>query len=122
MCKSTIKYKSQNIYIELKKLGDDLLLAIWGGDSPHIGAVSIGIPRASLDDSSRLSSTISSYSFIGHKDDILGNKCADLFAKSLDKNIVVTTGIHYDKISREDIKYIVDEIMNRCQEIINNLD
>jgi len=38
-------------------VGKDLLVAIWGGERPHIGAVAIAQPRPSLKDPAQISST-----------------------------------------------------------------
>ena len=43
----------------VQKIGENLLVAIWGGELPHIGAVAIAQPRPSLKDPDRISSTAS---------------------------------------------------------------
>ena len=35
----------------VRLIGDDILVAIWGGDKPHIGAVTMAQPHPSLRDS-----------------------------------------------------------------------
>jgi gallate decarboxylase subunit D len=98
-------------------IGEDLVVMIWGGDRPHVGAVSIGIPRPSLENPQITSSTTSVYALIGHKEDGLAKMIADKLASVLERNVVVTAGIHVDNISMEGIK----EIENNCSSILKRL-
>ncbi|OFW52835.1 MAG: hypothetical protein A2163_04370 [Actinobacteria bacterium RBG_13_35_12] len=107
MLKKTIKFKSKKIEFLLLEIGNDLIFIISGGDLPHIGAISVGIPRPSLKNPDQLSSTISTYVFTGHKDDIIGNKIANEISKRTEKKVVVIAGIHFNHLSERDIKLVV---------------
>ena len=107
MLKKTIKFKSKKIEFLLLEIGNDLIFIISGGDLPHIGAISVGIPRPSLKNPDQLSSTISTYVFTGHKDDIIGNKIANEISKRTEKKVVVLAGIHFNHLSERDIKLVV---------------
>ena len=99
MLKKTIKFKSRKIEFLLLEIGNDIIFIVSGGDQPHLGAISVGIPRPSLKNSDQLSSTISTYVFTGHKDDIIGNKIADEISKRTEKKVVVLAGIHFNHLS-----------------------
>ncbi len=88
-------------------VGDDLLVAIWGGDRPHIGAVSMAQPRASLRDPSKLSATASVFTYVGHKEDILAKPASETLASALNKKVVVTAGIHWDDMEEKGIKRVI---------------
>ncbi|MBN2666725.1 MAG: hypothetical protein JXR67_09460, partial [Bacteroidales bacterium] len=60
-----------DIHASVCLIGKDLLVAIWGGEKPHIGAVSVAQPRPSLKDPKRVSSTASVICILGHKEDEL---------------------------------------------------
>ena len=107
MLKKTIKFKSKKIEFLLLEIGNDLIFIVSGGDLPHIGAISVGIPRPSLKNPDQLSSTISTYVFTGHKDDIIGNKIANEISKRTEKKVVVLAGIHFNHLSERDIKLVV---------------
>lgn len=81
---------------EARFIGRDLWVVVLGGDSPHLGSVSIAIPRESLTSDGSVSATVSTFNVTGHKDDIVG----DLFAKRLSSEFncktSVTCGIHFD--------------------------
>lgn len=102
---------------EAVRIGADVLVYIWGGDSPHIGAVAAAQPRPSLADPARTSATASVLSYVGHKDDFVAKEIAEMLASSLETNVVVTAGIHWDNLSPSGIEAIV----SRCHEIGDSL-
>ena len=88
-------------------IGSDILISIWGGEKPHIGAVAISEPRPSLRDASEISASTSVFCFLGHKEDELAKWLANNLASALNKKVVVTAGIHWDNIREEGIKQVV---------------
>ncbi len=102
---------------EAVRIGADVLVCVWGGDSPHIGSVAAAQPRPSLDDPERTSATASVLSYVGHKDDVVAKEIAEKLAASLETNVVVTAGIHWDDIPADGIEAVV----SRCHEIGDSL-
>jgi hypothetical protein len=90
----------------VQEVGQDLLVSIWGGTRPHIGAVGIAIPRPSLNNPERWSATSSNFTFLGHKEDTLVKKISERLAARLKTNVVVTAGVHWDSITLKEIKTI----------------
>jgi len=90
----------------VQELGEDLLVSMWGGTRPHIGAVGIAVPRPSLADASRGSATSSNFTFTGHKEDRLVKEASEILAAGLRKNVVVTAGIHWDDLRPKDLSAI----------------
>lgn len=90
----------------VQEVGEDLLVSIWGGTRPHIGAVGMAIPRPSLKDPERWSATSSAFTFIGHKEDVLVKRVSERLASHLKRNVVVTAGLHWEGIRSKDIKRI----------------
>ena len=93
-------------YVRL--IGKDLLVAIWGGEKPHIGAVSMAQPRPSLKDPNVTSATASVFCFVGHKEDELAKAASEILAAALNTQVVVTAGIHWDNITKEGIQKVID--------------
>jgi len=91
----------------LRLIGQDLLVAIWGGEKPHIGAVSAAQPRPSLRDPKATSATASVICFPAHKEDELAKAVSEILASVLNTRVVVTAGIHWDNISEEGIQKII---------------
>ena len=105
----------------IRIIGSDLLVAIWGGDKPHIGAVAVAQPRPSLKDPAVTSSSASVICLVGHKEDELAKAAAEILAAALKTQVVVTAGIHWDNLSPEAIQRVVhnseslvDMILEKC--------
>jgi hypothetical protein len=91
----------------VRSIGEDLLVAISGGEKPHIGAVAVAQPRPSLKDPSVTSATASVYCYVGHKEDDLAKQVAENLAAVFNTRVVVTAGIHWDDLSEEGIEKVV---------------
>jgi hypothetical protein len=89
-------------------IGDDLLACLWGGTDPHIGAVAVALPRPSGKDSSMTSATASVLTMLGHKEDMVVKIVSETLSARLNKNVVVTAGIHWDHLDQEGIRQILD--------------
>ncbi len=98
---------------EAVRIGADVLVYVWGGTRPHIGAVAAATPRPSLADGSRTSATASVLTYPGHKEDVVVKGLSEALAAALDTNVVVTAGIHWDGLDSDAIATIV----SRCREI-----
>ncbi len=90
----------------VQEVGRDILVSIWGGTRPHIGAVGIAVPRHSLKDPGKWSATSSTYTFLGHKEDTLVKVISERLATRLKKNVVVTAGLHWNRMAPGEIKTI----------------
>lgn len=82
------------------QVGRDWVVVI-GGGGPHIGAVGIGMPRASLKQDGSVSSSASVYCLLGHKEDLLAREAAMILSANLQVTVVVTVGIHFDAIDSQ---------------------
>ena len=91
----------------VRLIGDDLLVAIWGGEKPHIGAVAAAHSIPSLKDPKVMSTTASVLCYSGHKEDELAKSAAKKLAAALDTKVVVTAGIHWHNLSAEGIQKVI---------------
>jgi hypothetical protein len=89
-------------------LGEDVLTCLWGGTSPHIGAIALALPRPSGADPTITSSTASVLTLLGHKEDSLVKAVAERLSSRLNRNVVVTAGIHWDHLDEAGIREIED--------------
>ena len=110
-----------NLSASVRLIGEDVLVAIWGGEKPHIGAVAVAQPRPSLEDPELTSSSASVICLVGHKEDELAKAAAEILAAALKTQVVVTAGIHWDNLASKAIQRIVrnseilvDKILQRC--------
>ncbi|HHU76400.1 MAG TPA: hypothetical protein GXZ24_05860 [Firmicutes bacterium] len=105
------------VEISARLVGDDLVAIVEGGELPHVGAVAVSIPRPSLADASEVSSSTSIFTFVGHKEDMLARTMAAGIASALQRNVVLTTGIHVDNIPAEGIEVVE----NNCRKVLEKL-
>ncbi len=106
-----------NLEAAVRKIGDDILVAIWGGEKPHIGAVAVAQPRPSLKDSRKTSASASVFCFVGHKEDDLAKAVSVKLASALNTPVVVTAGIHWDNLDAEGIQRVI----NNCNILTLNI-
>ena len=98
---------------EAIRIGADVLVYVWGGTRPHIGAIAAAAPRPSLDDGGRTSATASVLTYPGHKEDVVVKNLAEALAAAIGTNVVVTAGIHWDHLDPD----AIGTIIARCREI-----
>jgi hypothetical protein len=102
-------------------VGDDLLVSIWGGTHPHIGAVALALPRPSLKDRKKTSATSSVLTVLGHKEDQTVKAVSETLSAVFKKNTVVTAGIHWDNLKTEEINVIMGLTEKLTQKIIDRV-
>ena len=110
-----------NLSASIRLFGENVLVAIWGGEKPHIGAVAAAQPRPSLKNPDVTSATASVICFVGHKEDELVKASAEILAAALNTPVVVTAGIHWDNLDERAIvriiknsEILVDMILEKC--------
>lgn len=101
------------IEAEAVRIGPDILVYVWGGERPHIGAVAAAQPRPSLADPNKTSATASVLSYVGHKEDGVAKEMAERISAKFKANTVVTAGIHWDHLPAKGIQIIIE----RCHEM-----
>ena len=74
------------------RAGEDLCIVLTGGDRPHIGTVTLSVPRPSLADATRTSATTSVLNLTGHKDGEAAQYLSERLAATLGATVVVTGG------------------------------
>ena len=104
--KRSVRAGRFEIHAELSEIGEDLLVIVWGGTRPHIGAIGFAEPRPSLKDPGQISATSSVISFAGHKEDDIAKAMADAISRSYQKKTVVTAGLHWDDLTEGDIQTV----------------
>ena len=105
------------IEAEAVRIGEDLLVAIFGGERPHIGAVAAAQARPSLADPARTSATASVLTYVGHKEDDIAKRAAEALAAAFGVHAVVTVGIHWDGLTPAEIALIA----TRCDALVRML-
>jgi len=89
------------VFLEKKKLGDDLIYILGGGEKSHIGGAVICVPGKKPN--------VLTYST--HHDYIVLTPIAEAACKKYNKTTVAIGGIHIDNATKEEI----DIIINNCK-------
>jgi hypothetical protein len=98
-------------------IGDDLVICLWGGTGPHVGAVALAQPRPSIADHLATSSTCSVLTLLGHKEDVVAKLVAERVSADSNRNVVVAAGIHWDNIGEE----AIDEVVQNCERLAERI-
>jgi len=86
------------------EIGPDILVAIWGGNRPHIGAIGLAQARQSLRDEEQKAATSSVFTLLGHKEDLIVKPLSEEITRRFGRNSVVVAGIHWDNITDDEIR------------------
>ena len=92
-------------------LPNGLQVTIYGGTLPHIGAVSVVDPQGN----------VTTRQFPTHKDGVVSEKWAKALLEAGYCPAVVTAGIHYDGLSREQIDQVVALTSEMLAELLDAL-
>jgi hypothetical protein len=110
------------VIAEVKIIGDDLMISVWGGTKPHIGSISVSAPRPGLKDNTIMSATSSIINLIGHKDEVVARKFSEQLAAKFNKNAIATAGIHIDDITENQINILMQNMTDLCRDIMIRLE
>lgn len=103
--------------VKISRIGEDYEITIQGGEKPHIGCVVLAVPRPSLEENGKRSSTSSVLNVTGHKDEVLCRYLAEQAAAKENAVTVCCGGFHMDHITKEQIK----EVKQAVKEIVHLL-
>ena len=95
------KYK---VFLEKKKIDNDLIYILGGGERSHIGGVVICEP----------SKEPRVIRLKGHYDDIVLKPIAEAACKKYNKRVAAIGGVHVDNASQEEI----DLLVKNCKELV----
>lgn len=110
----TRMFKGKTITAEVIVTDSGVQIGLFGGDKPHIGAVGIINPDGQ----------ISVTQFESHREGILCKQWCQKLASAGICPVVMSAGVHYDHINRDEIFQLVDQctdILADVQEQIPNL-
>ena len=110
MERNVIKLSFAELVIEKEKVGDDLMVLVYGGDKPHLGCTVMSVPRQSLSGDGSLSCTSSVLNLTGHKDEEICRMISEMYCKKLGCIVVCSGGFHVDNIKAEQVEELLDRI------------
>jgi hypothetical protein len=84
-------------------VGEDVVVAVGGGERPHVGCVVLAQPCRSKIRPDGWSATCSVLTIPPHKEEAIARAVATRISETLGKVAVVTAGVHDDDIDAEGI-------------------
>ncbi len=95
-----------SLTLHVRRVGEDVLLCLQGGEKPHIGCVVLAEPRSSLTGDGSVSATSSVINRTGHKDEAICRVLAEKVCKEFNAVTVCTGGFHVDHLTAEQIREV----------------
>lgn len=109
-------FEGYYIQCDVIRMGKDYTVAVYGGDTPHVGSVVMSVARPSLTGDG-ISVTSSVINGIGHKDEVIARRFAETLAKERNCTVVCSCGIHVDDIKSDQIEIIRE----KCGKILDRM-
>lgn len=106
-------FPEAGIQMKAVKLGKDIAVWIYGGNAPHVGAVSLWNPLEEKTDT---------LTYGTHKEFVVTERVATAVGEYTKAAVSVTAGIHYDSFSTEVLARVnkcVEEILVKCIELFD---
>lgn len=104
-------FREKKITASVALLDQGIQAGLYGGDLTHIGAVSIVSAEGK----------IQTIVFPGHKEAVLSERWAQRLARMTDGPAAVCAGIHYDGLTGEEIRRVVElaeEMLEEVEELL----
>ena len=105
----------------LQALGPDIVITVWGGTRPHVGALVVSTPHPDRAPEEGRCSTVLQFSFPGHRDNVVARRVAERVASVLQRTIVVSAGIHVPDITPAGIDTVLANTDCLIEKIISLL-
>jgi len=83
--------------------GDDLVVVVGGGERYHVGAVALAISVESVAPPAHRTNSSYLLSVPGHKEEDLARAGSLRLSRALQRSVVVTAGVHEDRIAPDRI-------------------
>jgi hypothetical protein len=103
ICRVEDSSSGQCLDARVQVVGEDLVVAVGGGERPHVGCVVLAQPHPAKGRDAGWSASCSVLTIPPHKEEPIARGIAEKVAASLGQVVVVTAGVHDDDIDAEGI-------------------
>jgi hypothetical protein len=87
----------------VQEIGEDVVVAVGGGEKPHVGCVVLAVPGRPRSTGSGFTPSTSVLTIPPHKEEPIARAVAEGVCGRLGRVTVVTAGVHEDGIDRDGI-------------------
>ena len=99
---------------------EGVLVAVFGGERPHIGAVALAVPHPRSRGGKP--TTASTLTLPGHRDDEIARPASEEAAGRLGVPVVVAAGVHVDGAERWEIARLVENSLRAVERLVRRLE
>jgi hypothetical protein len=93
----------RSVEARVEEVGEDLVIAVGGGQRPHVGCVVLAQPLPSKQPGKTWSASCSVLTIPPHKEEPIARSIAVALAEALGRVTVVTAGVHDDGLDEDGI-------------------
>ncbi len=104
------EYEGETITAVVTRLDEGYHVLLTGGSKTHIGSVSSAGYGEDI-----------SYQFPGHRDEVVSRMWAGSLHEALSEPVVVSCGLHYDGVNKDQINGIVEECEKLLEKVIKDI-
>jgi len=103
VCRVEDSGSRRHVEARVEEVGEDLVIAVGGGQRPHVGCVVLAQPLPSKVPGRRWSASCSVLTIPPHKEEPIARGIATQLAEALGRVTVVTAGVHDDGLDAEGV-------------------
>ena len=103
VCRVEDPESGRQVEARVQEMGEDLVIAVGGGQRPHVGCVVLAQPLPSKIPGKRWSASCSVLTIPPHKEEPIARGIATMVAEALGRVTVVTAGVHDDNLDADGI-------------------
>ena len=104
----------REITVSAFPVGRDWIVSIFGGDTPHAGSACIAWQE---NGQGKMASVVRP----AHRDDVVACQVAEFLSRELRCSVIVNCGIHYDGVTKQEIREIVSAVMDMAGDLLSLL-
>jgi hypothetical protein len=103
VCRVEDPPSGRHLEARVEEMGEDLVVAVGGGQRPHVGCVVLAQPLPSKAPGRKWSASCSVLTIPPHKEEPIARGIATRLAEALGRVTVVTAGVHDDTLDADGI-------------------
>jgi hypothetical protein len=103
VCRVEDSATGRHLEARVQEVGEDLVVAVGGGERPHVGSVVLAQPVPSKSPGKAWTASCSVLTIPPHKEEPLARGIATRLAEALGRVTVVTAGVHDDNLDADGV-------------------
>jgi hypothetical protein len=111
----------RSVHAWVTPVGDDIVIAIGGGERPHVGSLVLAQPRPSRSRPGEYTPSISVLTIPPHKEEPMARGVAEAVSRRTGRVVTVTAGVHDDAIDLAGIRGYLRLVERLAEELAERI-